>query len=83
MSSNVNRIRAVETCRNWNQAFKIGTEVIFDGTKLKTWSHAGLGPKNEACVFLDGVEEPIPITRLQVPGWETTRKKTRSDPNES
>jgi hypothetical protein len=82
MSSIANRIRAVETCRNWNEVFPIGTEVIFEGTKLKTWSHAGLGPKYKASVFLDGIEEPIPLSRLQVPGYEATRKKTRTDPNE-
>lgn len=75
MSSSVNRIRATETCRNWNKNFPIGTEVLLDGKRYKTWSHAAMGLKFEPGVFLDGIEELVPLSRLTVPGWNQTSKR--------
>ncbi len=67
-----NRIRAVETVRNWNANFPPGTVVIFEGTKCKTSGPAGLGLRDEPSVFLDEHELPIPLVRLDVPGYHRT-----------
>jgi hypothetical protein len=77
MSSTGNRIRAVESVRNWNEAFPIGTVVIFEGTERRTWSHAGLGFRDVPVVWLDGVEEAVALDRLQVPGWERVSGRKR------
>lgn len=69
MSHPANRIRAIESCRNWNALFPPGTEVTFDGRQARTWSPAGLGARDEPVIFLDGIEEPVPLGRCEVPGW--------------
>lgn len=47
----------------------------FEGEEIATWSHAGLGMKDEPSVWLEGgPEEPVPITRLKVPGWDLVPK---------
>lgn len=76
-----NRLRSAETCRNWNEVFPIGTEVVFEDRTVRTWSHAGIGAKDEPSVFLEGIEEAVPISRLKVPGWEMVPKnrKKKSD----
>jgi hypothetical protein len=76
----VNRVRAVESCRNWNAVFPPGTPVVYAGLKAKTWSFAGLGMKDVPCVFLDIKEQtPIPLDLLEVPGWERSAKKRTNE----
>ena len=75
MSSPVNRHRAIETCRNWNQAFPIGTKAALEGNGVVLWSHAGLGLKDEPSVFIEGEQEAVPISRLSVPGWVMVNAK--------
>jgi len=66
----VNSQRDGQTIRNWNTVFPPGTIVEYHGKRLKTWSPAGMGQKYEPSVFLVGIEEPIPLNLLTVPGWE-------------
>lgn len=74
------RLRAQQAVRNWNECFGVGTPVVFEGQPAKTWSHAGLGQRFEPVVFLVGVEEPVPLDRLEVPGWERTGKRKNTKP---
>ncbi len=75
MSSSGNRILAEEACRKWSENFRIGQDVIFEGKPHKTESHAGSNYKGQPCVFISGVEEPVPLDRLEVPGWVRSNKK--------
>jgi len=58
--------------RQWNELFPIGTEVHLGGVLHKTESHASLGMRKVPVVFIDGVEEPVPLAMLQVPGYTST-----------
>lgn len=81
MSASVNKKRALDHCREWNRVFPIGTVVELtgpNGTLVldKTWSHAGLGKRNEPVIFLDQHgPAPYPLNRLEVPGYERSRKR--------
>ncbi len=57
------------TVRDWDSKFPIGTEVIYAGRTYRTWSHAGIGKRGQPSVFLDGIQEPIPIAAIHVPGY--------------
>lgn len=76
-----NRIRCIASCRNWNEVFPIGTEVLFEGRTVKTWSLAGIGARDEPSVFLEGIDEPVPISRLEAPGWERSTRKSKGKPS--
>lgn len=65
-----NRVRALQYVRNWNEAFRPGQTVVFEGKPHKTESPAGLGLKDVPAVFINGVQEPVPLDRLDVPGWK-------------
>lgn len=58
--------------------FPPGTEVVFDGATRLTDSPAALGAKSEAVVFLEGIEFPVPLDRLTVPGWERVYGRKKS-----
>jgi hypothetical protein len=77
VSASSNKVRATETVRNWNAAFPIGTAVEFEGRAARTWSHAGLGSRDEPVVYLENIQEPIPLSRLTVPGWEMAAGRKR------
>jgi len=70
----VNGQRALEYVRNWNKVFPPGTVVEHQGSKRKTWSPAGMGPKGTPSVWLEGVEDLVPLDVLTVPGWERKRR---------
>lgn len=70
----INNQRAAKTVRNWNAHFPPGTEVEYQGRRLKTWSYAGMGKKDSPSVWLEGIEELVPIDVLKVPGWDTHRR---------
>lgn len=67
--SAANRRNATETVRNFNAAFRPGTVVIFEGRKTKTSGPAALSMRDVPSVFLDDESEPIPLDRLQIPGF--------------
>lgn len=72
----------LETIRNFNRTFPIGTLVVFQGRQLKTWGPAGIGAKGEPSIFLaNGPDEPVPISQLQIPGYECTIIDRRKRPN--
>ncbi len=71
----VNNQRALESVRNWNEHFPTGTQVNYQGELRKTWGPAGLGPKNEPSVWLEGIEDLVPLARLTVPGWERKARR--------
>jgi hypothetical protein len=82
MSQSVNRKRALDWVREWDLHFPIGTTVELngeDGRRIttKTESHAGLGERDEPSVFVEGIETPVSILRLVVPGWEWERKSNK------
>ncbi len=69
--------KARQTVVLWDQKFPIGTKVIYEGEQHFTESHAGIGLKGEASVFISGVETPVPIGRLDVPGYTRTTGKRK------
>lgn len=71
----VNSQRRTQYVRAWNAVFPPGTVVEWQGRTVKTWSPAGLGIKSEPSVFLEGVEEPVALNSLTVPGWERTNRR--------
>jgi hypothetical protein len=68
----INSQRAAAHVREWNKAFPVGQAVEYRGEPHKTWSPAGLS-RGKPSVFLEKVEEPVPLRVLAVPGWETHR----------
>ena len=71
----INLQRALGHIREGNKHFAPGTEVDWQGELRKTWGPAGLGYKNEPSVWLEGVEELVPLNSLTVPGWERKRRR--------
>lgn len=75
MSNPANRIRALQNVRNWNEKFRPGTLVTYEGREHKTESVAALGFGDKPGVWLVGIEELVPLDRLDVPGWVRTNKR--------
>lgn len=61
--------------RDWNLKFPIGTEVVYRGKTFRTWSPAGLGKFDEAAVWLEDFEWPVPLRLLTVPGWVAVNRR--------
>lgn len=61
--------RNLETVRNWDRAFPIGTKCIHNGVETYTESHAAQDNYGEPVVFIHGVEEPVMLIALTVPGF--------------
>jgi hypothetical protein len=81
--ASANRLRGLENCREWNKNFKIGTKVTFEGKAFKTWSYAGLGLHDEPAIWLEGVDELVPLSRLDVPGFDRVKPKRNSRPEDA
>lgn len=75
--STISRLRCQESVRNWDSLFPIGTMVEYQGRKCKTESHAGAGDRWTPSVFIEGVEAPVPISSLTVPGYKLTNGRKR------
>lgn len=59
----------IEAVRRFNREFPIGTIVRLAGQEHRTWSHAGLGPRKVPVVFLEAIEEPVPLSHLSIDGY--------------
>jgi hypothetical protein len=71
------RLKALESVRDFNEKFKIGQKVYYQGEMYKLWSQAGLSTRDEPVVFLDSktIVEPVPITQLEIEGWDVVYGK--------
>lgn len=58
---------ALEQIRAWNANVPPGTEVEWHGQKFRTWGPAGMGYRGVPSVWLEGVEELVPLAALE---WE-------------
>lgn len=67
MSASLNR--AKQSVLNFDELFPIGTNVVHQGRECVTESHAGIIGKDTAGVFVSGIEIPVPIASLEIPGW--------------
>jgi hypothetical protein len=64
--------------KSFDQCVPIGTLVYHHGVAKNTWSHAGLGPKNVPCVWLDDTGPTVPLTELVIPGVEMVGQRRSS-----
>lgn len=69
------RYKSKETASAFNALFPIGTTVIFNGMRSCTESPAACNRFWEAAVFIKGVEEPVRLEQLEVPGYVQVKKK--------
>lgn len=70
------RIKSLADARVFNEKHPVGTVVLLDNKKYRTWAPAGLNWKEEPAVFLDSKDlpEPILLSRLTVlPNAKTER----------
>ena len=63
---------------SFDKCVPIGTEVTHHGVTKRTWSHAGLGPKNVPSVWLDDGGPTVPLTELVIPGVEMVSQRRSS-----
>lgn len=66
------QLKARESVKDFNEKFKIGHKVYYQGTEYRLWSQAGLSTRDEPVVFLDSktITEPVPIAQLDIEGWD-------------
>jgi hypothetical protein len=57
-------------CREFDRMFPIGSVVHLGGVETRTESHAYGGDRKGPMVFVAGIEEPVLIRRLVLPGVE-------------
>lgn len=62
--------RGLASVRSFNAVISIGTRVWFRGQWYLTWSPEGLGRRDTPSVFLDGIDVPVPISCLRIPGFK-------------
>ena len=60
------KARSLRRVREWNERVPIGAVVFLGAVELHTWSHAGLGKKDAAVVFVAEREEPVLLTTLRL-----------------
>ena len=59
----------------------IGTPCEVNGIKTKTWSHAGYGKRGVPVVFVEDIEEPVPLSSLRIEGveWVSQREVAKRE----
>lgn len=62
----LDRLRSKRAADAWKQVATIGTRVIYHGAVHLVESHPGVNRSGEACVFISGVEEPVPLRLLSL-----------------
>lgn len=74
--------RNLETARNFNRQFEIGTKVRYMGMMTETETKAAQDVYGEACVFLKDFEEPALLVALEIPGFKVQTQRGRPQQSE-
>lgn len=69
------RKRSAETSASFNALCPVGTRVIYHGVETWTECPAACNANWEPAVFVHGIEEPVELLHLEIPGIVFTRRR--------
>lgn len=72
------RLASKQTICSFDACCPIGTTVLYAGRESRTQSHGGMGCESEPVVFIEGVETPVPIGLLVIPGVVVTNGRAKT-----